>query len=177
MSPKDIRIKNLVKKHEMPFTNITNKYFDSGDYCEAVERATKAIDLDKLRDRKKNCKAHEKFGFGLSIFCEQGAHGTSVYRGYGIPMVPGFEQSNVRLTPDGGLEVRVGVHSHGQSLETTLAQIASQELSIEINKIKVVHGDTAYTPYSTGTWGSRCIVMAGGAVSAASAVLAERIKR
>ena len=53
MSPKDIRIKNLVKKHEMPFTNITNKYFDSGDYCEAVERATKAIDLDKLRDRKK----------------------------------------------------------------------------------------------------------------------------
>ena len=177
MSPKDIRIKNLVKKHEMPFTNITNKYFDSGDYCEAVERATKAIDFDKLRDRKKNCNANEKLGFGLSIFCEQGAHGTSVYRGYGIPMVPGFEQSNVRLTPDGGLEVRVGVHSHGQSLETTLAQIASQELSIEVSKIKVVHGDTAYTPYSTGTWGSRCIVMAGGAVSAASAVLAERIKK
>ena len=92
-------------------------------------------------------------------------------------MVPGFEQSNVRLTPDGGLEVRVGVHSHGQSLETTLAQIASEELSIEVAKIKVVHGDTAYTPYSTGTWGSRCIVMAGGAVSTASAVLAERIKK
>ena len=31
----------------------------------------------------------------------------------------------------------------------------------------VVHGDTAYTPYSTGTWGSRCIVMAGGAVATA----------
>ena len=46
-------------------------------------------------------------------------------------MVPGFEQSNLRLTPDGGLEVRVGVQSHGQGLETTLAQIASQELSIE----------------------------------------------
>ena len=38
-----------------------------------------------------------------------------------------------------------------------------------------MHGDTAYTPYSTGTWGSRCIVMAGGAVSAASEQLAERI--
>ena len=177
MSPKDIRIKNLVKKHEMPFINITNKHFDSGDYCEAVERASTAIDFDKLRVRKQNCNANEKLGFGLSIFCEQGAHGTSVYRGYGIPMVPGFEQSNLRLTPDGGLEVRVGVQSHGQGLETTLAQIASQELSIEESKIKVVHGDTAYTPYSTGTWGSRCIVMAGGAVSAASEVLAKRIKK
>ena len=177
MSPKDIRIKNLVKKHEMPFINITNKHFDSGDYCEAVERASTAIDFDKLRVRKQDCNANEKLGFGLSIFCEQGAHGTSVYRGYGIPMVPGFEQSNLRLTPDGGLEVRVGVQSHGQGLETTLAQIASQELSIEESKIKVVHGDTAYTPYSTGTWGSRCIVMAGGAVSAASEVLAKRIKK
>ena len=34
-------------------------------------------------------------------------------------------------------------------------------------RIKVVHGDTALTPYSTGTWGSRCMVMAGGAVAAA----------
>ena len=138
MSPKDIRIKNLVKKHEMPFINITNKHFDSGDYCEAVEKATTAIDFDKLRVRKQDCNANEKLGFGLSIFCEQGAHGTSVYRGYGIPMVPGFEQSNLRLTPDGGLEVRVGVQSHGQGLETTLAQIASQELSIEESKIKLV---------------------------------------
>ena len=71
--------------------------------------------------------------------------------------------------------VRVGVHSHGQGLETTLAQIANEELGINPDKIKVVHGDTAYTPYSTGTWGSRCIVMAGGAVATASASLGERI--
>jgi len=110
------------------------------------------------------------------VFCEQGAHGTSVYHGWGIPMVPGFEQATARLTPDGGLELRVGVQSHGQSLETTLAQIAYEETGIDPEKVKLVHGDTAYTPYSTGTWGSRCIVMAGGAVAAASATLARRIK-
>jgi carbon-monoxide dehydrogenase large subunit len=38
-----------------------------------------------------------------------------------------------------------------------------------------VHGDTALTPYSTGTWGSRCMVMAGGAVGAACRELAGRI--
>jgi len=71
------------------------------------------------------------------------------------------------LTPDGGLELRVGVHSHGQGLETTLAQIAHEILGIETAKASLIHGDTALTPYSTGTWGSRCAVMAGGSVSLA----------
>jgi carbon-monoxide dehydrogenase large subunit len=172
-----IRARNLVTKDQMPFTNITNKYFDSGDYPEALRRAVEAIDFDSFRAKQKGLTGNKRIGVGLSIFCEQGAHGTSVYHGWGIPMVPGFEQSTVRLTPDGGLEIRVGVHSHGQSLETTLAQIAHEELGIDPDKIKVVHGDTAYTPYSTGTWGSRCIVMAGGAVATASAALGERIRK
>tara|TARA_R110000787_G_scaffold263946_1_gene369888 strand:- start:39462 stop:41822 length:2361 start_codon:yes stop_codon:yes gene_type:complete len=175
ITPEAIRARNLVTAEEMPFVNITNKYFDSGDYPEALRRAVEAIDVDAVRQRQKDQTGRKRIGLGLSIFCEQGAHGTSVYHGWGIPMVPGFEQSTVRLTPDGGLEVRVGVHSHGQGLETTLAQIANEELGINPDKIKVVHGDTAYTPYSTGTWGSRCIVMAGGAVATASASLGERI--
>ena len=66
------------------------------------------------------------------------------------------------------------MHSHGQGLETTLAQVAHEILGIDIAKIKVVHGDTAMTPYSTGTWGSRCMVMAGGAVSMACKEIAKR---
>ena len=31
-------------------------------------------------------------GVGLATYCEQAAHGTSVYYGWGIPMVPGHEQ-------------------------------------------------------------------------------------
>ena len=30
---------DLVEAHEMPYDNITNKHFDSGDYPEAVRRA------------------------------------------------------------------------------------------------------------------------------------------
>jgi len=37
---------------------------------------------------------------GFAIYCEQAAHGTSVYHGWGIPMVPGHEQCAARLTPD-----------------------------------------------------------------------------
>jgi carbon-monoxide dehydrogenase large subunit len=91
--------------------------------------------------------------------------------------VPGFEQASARLSPDGGLEIRVGIQSHGQGLETTLAQVAHEVLGVKVARVRVVHGDTAVTPYSTGTWGSRCMVMAGGAVAAACTELAGRIGR
>jgi carbon-monoxide dehydrogenase large subunit len=174
--PWQVRLLNLVPPEAMPFDNITGKHFDSGDYPECVRRAVAAIGLDAVRARQAR-GGNPRIGVGFAVFCEQGAHGTSVYHGWGIPMVPGHEQATARLTPDGGLELRVGVHSHGQGLETTLAQIAHEILGIDTAKVALVHGDTALTPYSTGTWGSRCAVMAGGAVAAACRALAERAKR
>ena len=56
-----------------------------------------------------------------------------------------------------------------------LAQVAHEILGIDPDKVRVVHGDTALTPYSTGTWGSRCMVMAGGAVAEACRQLGEQI--
>src|SRR6201990_249198 len=105
------------------------------------------------------------------------AHGTALSAAAGYPFIPGHEQATVRMTPDGGLEIRVGVHSHGQGLETTLAQVAHEILGIDTAKVRVLHGDTALTPYSTGTWGSRSMVMAGGAVAAASREIAQRAAR
>lgn len=177
MEPHDVRLENLVPPEAMPFENITKKHFDSGDYPECLRRAVAAIDIPGVRARQAMQTGHERMGVGVSIFCEQGAHGTSVYHGWGIPMVPGHEPAVARLTPDGGLELRVGIHSHGQGLETTLAQIAHEVLGIDTARIRVVHGDTALTPYSTGTWGSRCIVTAGGAVATACRALGTRIGR
>jgi carbon-monoxide dehydrogenase large subunit len=175
VEPHEVRSKVLVKPGQMPFDNITKKHFDSGDYPESLRRAVDAIDIGAVRLRQRRGESDGRLiGVGLATYCEQAAHGTSVYHGWGIPMVPGFEQATARLTPDGGLELRVGVQSHGQSLETTLAQVAHEILGIDVAKIKVVHGDTAMTPYSTGTWGSRCMVMAGGAVSMACKEIAKR---
>jgi aerobic carbon-monoxide dehydrogenase large subunit len=172
ITPQAIRLCNLVPADAMPYRNLVGKVFDSGDYPEALRRAVAAIDIAALRRRQ---AAGETVGFGLATFCEQGAHGTSVYHGWGIPFVPGYEQACARLTPDGVLELRAGVHSHGQGMETTLAQVAHEMLGIHPDKVRVVLGDTALTPYSTGTWGSRSMVMAGGAVAEACRQLAERV--
>jgi carbon-monoxide dehydrogenase large subunit len=176
IEPHEVRLRNLVGPHEMPYDNITNKHFDSGDYPGAVRRAIAAIDLPSVRARQQRGEPDARLiGFGMAVFCEQGAHGTSVYHGWGIPMVPGAEPVAIRLTTDGILEVRVGVHSHGQGMETTLAQIAHEVLGIDTERVRIVFGDTGVTPYSTGTWGSRSIVMAGGALGKATKELKLRL--
>ena len=45
--------------------------------------------------------------------------------------------------PTAALELRIGAHSHGQGLETTLSQVAHSILGVPHDRIKLVHGDTA----------------------------------
>ncbi len=86
---------------------------------------------------------------------------------------PGFEQAVARLTPDGGLELRVGIQSPRPGTgDDAGAGRARNPRHRHSTASGCVHGDTALTPYSTGTWGSRCMVMAGGAVATACRELA-----
>ena len=173
-----LRLNSLVRPEQMPFDNITKRHFDSGDYPEALRRAISAIDLDRVRQHQQQGQADaRRIGVGFAMYSEQAGHGTSVYAAWGIPFVPGHEQCLARFTPDGALELRIGAHSHGQGLETTLSQVAHSILGVPHDRIRLVHGDTALTPYSTGTWGSRSMIMSGGAVAAACDQLAERLIR
>jgi aerobic carbon-monoxide dehydrogenase large subunit len=175
LEPYEVRLRNLVRPEQMPFNNVVMKHFDSGDYPECLRRAVKAIGVAEIRKRQQSKEPDGRLiGVGIAFFCEQGAHGTSVLASWGRPVVPGFEQAAMRLTPDGGIEIRVGTHSHGQGHETTYAQIAHEILGVQFDKIRVLQGDTLYMPYSTGTWGSRSIVMAGGAIARCSRELAAR---
>ena len=183
IEPYELRAESLVPAAAMPYTNITNKLFDSGDYPTCMHKAIEALDWKGWRAKQAVANATagtapgaKRLGLGMAIFCEQGAHGTSVYHGWGIPMVPGYEQCKARFTPDGILEIGIGVHSHGQGMETSMAQIAYSILGIDIERVRIGHGDTALSPYSTGTWGSRSAVMAGGAVGTACNALAKRVK-
>lgn len=174
--PWEVRHENLVPASAMPYKNVANKHYDSGDYQASLTRAVDMINVSAVRARQQQGEADGRLiGVGFATFTEQSAHGTSVFAAWGLPVVPGHDQATVRLTPDGGLEVRVGVHSHGQGMETTMAQIANEILGIPVARIRVVHGDTGATPYSTGTYASRSIVMSGGAVSKACKMLLPRL--
>jgi len=176
IEPYEVRLRNLVAPELMGDFEKTGKRFDSGDHLECLRRAVKAARIDEVRALQKEQRQDGRLiGVGLSFYVEQGAMGTSVMAAWGRPIIPGYEQANIKMTADGDIEIRVGTHSHGQSHETTFAQIAHEILGVAFDHIKVMQGDTATTPYSTATWGSRAAVMGGGAVATASRKLASRI--
>ena len=172
----EVRRDNLVPASAMPYTNITNKHYDSGDYPEALVAAKNMIGLEAFRAGPRRDDKGRYLGIGFASFTEQSAHGTKVFSSWGLPLVPVFDQAHVKLTPDGALEVAAGIHTIGQGLETTLAQIAHEQTRVPLKHIRVTLGDTAMTPFSTGAYASRGIVMSGGAVSRAAEVVAGRIK-
>jgi carbon-monoxide dehydrogenase large subunit len=176
--PYEVRLMNLVRPEQMPYDNVARKHYDSGDYPRALRMAREQLDVEKWRERQRRGESDGRIiGIGFASYCEQSAHGTSVFSAWGLPMTPGYDQAAVRLTAGGGLEVRIGVQSHGQGMETTMAQLAHQVLGIDVARVQVVHGDTGTTPFSTGTYASRSIVMSGGAVVNACKELIPRFVR
>jgi carbon-monoxide dehydrogenase large subunit len=172
----EVRMENLVAAAAMPYTNITNKHYDSGDYPASLLEVKRMIDFDARRKLPKQDEKGRYLGIGFATYTEQSAHGTKVFAAWGLPLVPGFDQAHVKLTPDGALEVKAGIHTIGQGLETTLAQVAHEMTRVPLKDIRVILGDTATTPFSTGAYASRGIVMTGGAVSRAADMVAARIK-
>src|SRR5690625_2384529 len=178
--PYSIRIKNMVASDKMPFKNVTNKVFDSGDYAQSVRIAKDLINLKHIRERQELDLRGENYkvlGVGFASYTEQTAHGTTEWVDRGMEVLFGYEQAVARFTPDGDLILEVGIQNHGQGLETTLAQVAAEVLAVDPRQVVVRHGDTGISPYGMGTVASRSMVMAGGAVAQACKLLKEKIKR
>lgn len=176
--PVDVRIDNMVPPEAMPYSSATHKLYDSGDYPECARKAREAIGLDGVRARQRKGEPDGRLiGVGMASYTEQSAHGTAEWVARGLPVVFGYEPALARFTPDGKLILFVGIQNHGQGLETTLAQVAHQELGIPVEDVIVRHGDSSVSPYGMGTFASRSMTMSGGAVSAACVILAEKITR
>jgi carbon-monoxide dehydrogenase large subunit len=176
--PVDVRMENMVTAAQMPYTTIANLKFDSGDYPAAVKLCAEAIDLSGVRARQRKGEPDGRLvGVGFACYSEQTGHGCGEWVSRGSPFIPGYESCTAQLMPDGTLVLSVGIQSHGQGLETTLAQIAHEELGIDPARISVRHGDTSLSPFGMGTIASRSIVMAGGAVAHSSRLLREKIRK
>ena len=176
--PYQVRMENMVKPEAMPYRNITSLLFDGGDYAASVERAKKLINFDEVRKNQLQPLPDGRLlGVGFASFTEQTAHGCGEWVSRGTPVIPGYESATARLMTDGSLMLMVGIVSHGQGLETTLAQIAHQELGIHPDKISVRHGDTQTSAFGMGTFASRSMVMSGGAVAKVCRILRDKMAK
>ena len=174
--PHEVRMENMVRPAEMPYRSTTNLLYDNGDYAECVRLAAELVDFPGVRARQKEGESDGRLiGIGFASYTEQTAHGCGEWVTRGTPVIPGFESATARLMTDGSLMLLVGIQSHGQGLETTLSQVAHEELTIDPELITVRHGDSSLSPFGMGTFASRSMVMGGGAVARACRILREKI--
>jgi carbon-monoxide dehydrogenase large subunit len=176
IEPTEIRRRNLIDK--FPYTSATGLVFDDGSYKETMEMAVSAIDLPAFRKRQQTARDKGRYlGIGFATFSERTGYGSPAFAARGMAISPGFETVHLTIDPSGFVEARIGASPHGQGLRTSLAQIIADEIGIDPEFIKVVHGDTDRSPYGWGTFASRSLVLSGGAsLLAAQKIRAKLVK-
>src|SRR5207244_825536 len=119
--------------------------------------------VDGFRAEQERLRAEGRYvGLGFSMFIEAapGPADFGEITGLGAPRDP----ASAKLEPDGKVTVFTAQAPHGQSHETTLAQIAADELGVPFEHVRVVHTDTRTAPFTViGTGGSRSATMGSGA--------------
>ena len=173
IDPAEVRRKNFPAPSEFPFHTATGLDYDSGDYEGALNKAQELIGYKKLRAEQKKAREDGRLlGIGISTYVEICALGPSQAMPAG-----GWESATVRIEPTGKVTVLTGASPHGQGQETSFAQIAADELGVDLNDITVIHGDTGIVQYGIGTFGSRATAVGGTAVLVAIQKLKEKANK
>jgi carbon-monoxide dehydrogenase large subunit len=176
IDPVALRLKNVVQPDEFPFKTASGIVWDSGSFVECLEGARDAIGYEKFRAKQtESRKSGKLYGIGFASYAELTGIGSRISVAPGMPINTGTETATIRIDSAGGITAVFGVASHGQSLETTLAQVVADELGARLEDIRVVQGDTADIAHGTGTYASRSAVLAGGAGTLASRAVKEKL--
>lgn len=160
--PLDFRIAHVVAADTMPRRTATGTVLDGGDY---------AANLRTLRDEG---------GYGPALDERAALRAAGGLAGVGVaayvePCGTGWESARVTLHADDTASVAFGGSAQGQGRETALAQIAAGRLGLDMDAVRILHGDTATCPEGIGALASRSTPIGGSAVVAAcDAAIARR---
>jgi CO/xanthine dehydrogenase Mo-binding subunit len=170
LDPVAIRRINLLDREDIPwepglFYAGETYLLDSGDFLGNFEKTLAAADFPAWQEEAARLRSEGRLvGVGIGYWIDKS--------GLGV-----YETAGVDVDPTGAIRVLTGGASTGQGIETVLAQIAADQLSVEPESIEVVYGDTDLIPDGVGSWSSRSTVIGGSAVQAAARVTADKAKR
>ena len=179
MDPLEVRRKNFIPADAFPYpTHSEVAVYDSGNYEASLDELLNIMDYEALKaEQAANLDDPTKplLGIGFSCWLEIAAFGPAgALEAFGH--LGSWESGQVRIQPDGSAIIYTGASPHGQGTVTTFAQIASDELGIDFDKISVRHGDTATVVQGIGTMGSRATAVGGESVKMASAQVVDKAK-
>jgi carbon-monoxide dehydrogenase large subunit len=166
----DIRRRNFIPRDAFPYNNeLINQDFapleyDSGDYEAVLDKALDMIGYRRfLAEEQPRLRAQGRHvGIGLVCYVE----------GTGIGP---YEGAKVQVQANGKVSIATGIGTQGQGHFTSFAQIAADQLGVDVTDIDVVTGDTDQFYWGAGTFASRGAVVAGNAVHAAAMAVRQKI--
>ena len=163
IDPLSLRRVNVITDDDLPYVSATGVPYERISPAKTLEQAAELIGYDSFRREQPAARAQGRhLGIGLSLYVEP-----IQTRG---PL--GSEGAILRIDPTGEITLIMGTASHGQSVETTMAQIVADVLGCEPGSIAFIQGDTAVVPWGPGTGGSKSAVIAAGAAQ----LVAERMR-
>ncbi len=174
----ELRRKNLVT--EFPHTMASGLTIDCGDYYASLERLLELLDLDAIESEQASRRASgdaKQIGVGFSTYNEMCGLAPSRILGAIRYAVGGWDSATIRFQPLGSVQVVTGTSPHGQSHETTWAQIVADQLGVDIGDVEVLHGDTAVSQQGMDTYGSRSLTVGGIALYHAGEKIVDKARR
>jgi carbon-monoxide dehydrogenase large subunit len=167
LDPIELRRKNLLSMKDLPFTSPSGKLFVDITPLETFEQALGILDYEKFRADQQQARSEGRLlGLGCGIYVEPTAMAGSTL---------GSEAATVRVEASGRVVAYLGTTSHGQSVETTMAQIVADTLGVGYDEVTVIQGQSESTPWGPVTGGSRTAVVSGGAARLASEAVRQKV--
>jgi aerobic carbon-monoxide dehydrogenase large subunit len=177
MDSLEVRRKNFID--EFPAQLASGLTIDAGDYHASLDRLLELLDLDQIRDdqaARRQRNDVKQIGVGFSTYNEMCGLAPSRILGAIRYAVGGWDSATIRVQPLGSVQVVTGTSPHGQSHETTWAQIVADQLGIDVDEIEVLHGDTAVSQLGMDTYGSRSLAVGGVALCHASQKIVDKAR-
>jgi aerobic carbon-monoxide dehydrogenase large subunit len=152
VDPVDLRRKNFIT--EFPAQLASGLTIDSGDYHASLDRLLELLELDEIRADQAGRRERgdvKQIGVGFSTYNEMCGLAPSRILGAIRYAVGGWDSATIRFQPLGSVQVVTGTSPHGQSHETTWAQIVADQLGVDVDSVDVLHGDTAVSQLGMDT--------------------------
>jgi carbon-monoxide dehydrogenase large subunit len=150
--PLDIRRLNLVGS--FPYMTATGCHLDSGDYKKALNSLVSTVDVPAFRALQKKLRDQGRYlGLGFGTGVEISGIASDVF--VQLENQPGYGSATARIDARGRVQVLEGDAPQGTSHETTFAQVVAETFGISVADVLVQTGDTANTPFGSGSLGAR----------------------
>ncbi len=171
MDPVAFRRRNLIADDAYPHTSASGMKFEKLSHHRALDRLLDLMSYDALRTEQATLRKEGVYrGIGVAAMIEV-TNPSPAFYGVGGARISSQDGATLRLEPTGMVTCMVSVTEQGQGTEGIFAQIAATAVGVSMDRVRVVTGDTAITPYGGGTWASRGAGIGGEAVLQAGKAL------